>query len=506
MSISTAISAQRVSRTSGYKLMKGFFGTVPPNLPQIVAMLGEANTANQGSLSTTAQQITSAAQAGTLYGYGSPIHAMARILFPPLGGSGINGIPVIVLPQAEAGGASATVIVITVTGTANANATHYLNINGRETLDGKPYSYTLAIGDTPTVIAGKMKDAVNAVLGSPFIATNTAGVLTLTTKWKSVTSADVTAVPDNTGIAAGVTYAITSNTPGAGAADISGALAQFENTWYTTVINPYGAATLAALEAFNGVPDDNNPTGRYQANIFKPFMAFFGSVLSTVSAIVAITDAAGRIPQVTNVLCPAPRSAGMPYEAAANMVTLFCPIMQNTPHLDVSGKAYPDMPIPTDGTIGEMSIYDNRDVLVQKGSSTVTLSNGAYTVQDLVTTYHPAGEIPLEYNWCRNLNLDWNVKDGYGILERINVKDHVVIADNQITNVSNVIKPKEWKSILFQYFDDLAAVALINDPGFSKASLVVGVSSSNPKRLETFFRYKRTSTDTIQSTDVQAGY
>lgn len=504
MSISTAIGANRISRTSGYKLGKGKFTDTPPNLPQIVAMLGEANTAAQGTLSTAPLQITSAAQAGQVYGYGSPIHAMARILFP-VGTDGI-GLPVIVLAQTEAVGATATVIVITVTGTATANATHFLNINGRETLDGKAYSYNIAVGDTPTVIAGKMKDCVNAVLGAPFIATNTAGVLTLTTKWKGLSSADVSAVPDNNSIPAGVTYALTSNTAGAGAADISGALALMENTWYTTVINPYGAATLAALEAFNGIPDDVSPTGRYQPTIFKPFMAFFGSTLNTVSAITTITNAAGRINQVTNVHCPAPSSAGMPYEAAANMVALFCPIMQNTPHLDASGKSYPDMPVPLSNMIGEMSIYNNRNLLVQAGSSTVTLVNGAYQVQDLVTTYATPGEVPLQYNWCRNLNLDWNVKDGYSILETTHVKDKAIIADNQVTSVSNVIKPKEWKAVLFAYFDYLAGIALLDDAAFSKASINVGVSSTNPKRLETFFRYKRTSTTTIQSTDVEAGF
>jgi phage tail sheath gpL-like len=504
MSISTAIGANRLSRVSGYKLKKGFFNDVTPNLPQMVAMLGEANTANQGTLVQTPTQITSAAQAGQLYGYGSPIHMMARILFP-FGTDGI-GLPVFVLPQLEAVGATATVIVLTVTGTATANTTHFLNICGRENLDGKPYSYSVAIGDTPTIIAGKMRDAVNAVLGCPFIATSSLGVVTLTTKWKSVTSADVTATPDNNLVPAGINYAITSNTPGAGLADISGALAQFENTWYTTVINPYGPATFAALEALNGIPDDNNPTGRYQPTIFKPFMAFYGSTLNTVAAIIAITNAAGRVNQVTNVHCPAPSSSGMPFEAAANMVALFCPIMQNTPHLDVSGKSYPDMPVPNSNVIGEMSQYNNRDLLVQAGSSTVTLRNGVYQVQDLVTTYATVGEVPLEFNWCRNLNLDWNVKDGYSILESIHVKDKTIVADNLVVSVDGVIKPKEWKGTLFEYFDYLEKIALINDAAFSKSSLTVGISNTNPKRLETAFRYKRTSTTTIQSTDVQAGF
>jgi len=505
MSISTAIGSERRSRVSGYKIKRGFFDNETPNLPQVVVILGEANTANQASITETKKEITSADEAGQVYGFGSPIHQIMRIL-RPVSGDGIGGIPTIVIPQITAGGATATVIVWTVTGTATANATHTLIVGGRENLDFKPYSYNVVIGDTPTLIAAKIADVVNGITGSPFIATVLAGVLTLTTKWKGVSSANVNAVISNGGTGAGVSYALTTTTPGTGVVDLSGALAQFEDNWYTTVINSYGTATLAALEAFNGVPDDDTPTGRYEGRIFKPFMAFFGSTLADKDDLVAITDAAARVDQVTNVLCPAPGSSGMPWEAAANMVALFARVMQDSPHLDVNGKSYPDMPIPLSNTIGDMASYDNRDFLVKKGCSTVLLDKGSYKVQDLVTTYHPDDETPLQFSYCRNLNLDWNVKDGYSVLENIRVKDHVLIKDTQVTDVAKAVKPKEWKAVVFQYLDDLAAKALINDPAWSKASLRVEISTVNPNRFETFFRYKRTGIARIESTDVEAGY
>ncbi len=504
-SISTAIGLERVSRTSGYQLNKRFFSNNTPNLPQIVVMLGEANDANQGTINPASKvQITSAAQAGQTFGYGSPIHQMSRILFPVNGG-GIGGVPVLVMPQVAANGATPTAIVWTVTGSATANATHNVIINGRDSVDFQSYSFNVTVGDTPTIIAGKIKNAINGVLGSPVSANNTAGVVTATTKWSGLTSGQTQITISNNGIPAGITYAQTGDTPGTGAVDLSAALAQFENNWYTTVINPYGTAALSSLEAFNGYPDNQTPTGRYSGEIFKPFMAFFGSTLSAVSDLIAITDASARKGQVTNVLCPAPGSAGFSWEAAANMVSLFAPIMQNTPHLDVNAKSYPDMPAPA--TIGDMASYNNRDLLVQKGCSTVALVNGAYQVQDLVTTYHPDGEVqPLQFSYCRNLNLDWNVRDGYGILENLKLKDKVLIADGQVASVSNVIRPSDWKATVFQYFDELAQSALLNDPKFSKESLQVQVSPTNPNRFETTFNYKRTGIARIESTDVYAGY
>jgi phage tail sheath gpL-like len=504
MAISTAVPAGSISRTSGYQLNKGNFSTGTPYLPQKVVILGEANTANQSTLVNDSVQITTAAQAGQKYGYGSPIHQIARILFP-VSGTGIS-VPVYVMAQDEPGGATATVIVITITGTATANKTHYINIAGRESLDFSTYAVNIVTGDTPTVIAAKYVTAINAVLGAPVTASSALGVLTLTAKWKGATGAGLTGIPDVDGNTAGVTYVVTSNTAGTGSPSIAAALALFEDEWNTLVINSYGTVTLTDLEDFNGIPDNDNPTGRYAPMVWKPILAFFGSTLATTSALIAITDADARVQNVTNVLCPAPGSAGMPYEAAANMVLLFANVAQSKPHLTVAGQSYPDMPIPESNTIGEMSIYANRDALRKAGCSTVTLKDGAYKVQDLVTTYHPDGEIPLIFSEARYLVIDWNVKYGYGRLEDLYLKDKTIVADGQYTSVQDVIKPADWKSVLFTYFDALAELGLINDPEFSRDSVVIEIDPTNPNRFNTTFSYKRTGTTEIESTTVTVGF
>ena len=191
---------------------------------------------------------------------------------------------------------------------------------------------------------------------------------------------------------------------------------------------------------------------------------------------------------------------------AANATVVYARIAQDTPYLDINNKSYPDMPVPDNGIIGDLSDYNNRDFLVKKGCSTVILDKGAYKVQDFVTTYHPAGEVPLQYAYVRNLMVDFNVAFGYRILEETEVKDHVIVADNQITDAAKAVKPKEWKAVLFSYLDDLGVRGLINDPDFSKGSLTVQQSSTNPNRFETFFRYKRTGIARIESTDVEAGF
>ena len=163
-------------------------------------------------------------------------------------------------------------------------------------------------------------------------------------------------------------------------------------------------------------------------------------------------------------------------------------------------------PAPIDGNIGGMSQYNNRDFLIKKGCSTVILDKNQYMIQDLVTTYHPEGENPLQFNYCRNINLDWNVADSYRTLEKIRLRDKVIIRDNQVTESRNAIKPKEWKAVLYDLFDRLAEAALINEPGFSKQSLQVEIPTNNPNRFETFFRYKRTGIARIESTTAEAGF
>lgn len=497
---SDAVGLERISRIVGYKITKGNFATSSPNLPQRIAVLGEANTANQGTLDTDAYEITSAQQAGDRYGYGSPIYLMARILFPIQGG-GVGGVPVVVYPQAEAGGATAKVLEITPTGTATGNGTHYLKVAGRDGLDGEYYAINVVDGDTAADITGKMTDALNNILGCPFTATDDDYVTTATSKWKGLTANELSITVDTGDDDLGITYAVVSTQSGAGTPSISAALTSFGTDWNTIVVNGYGtqSTVMASLESFNGIPDATNPTGRFVGIVMKPFVAITGS---TADDPTSVTDA--RKTDVTIAIAPAPGSAAIHFEAAANMAVLYSVVSQNNPHLDVAGKAYADMPAPT--SIGSMADYNNRDSFVKKGCSTVDLVAGKYIVQDFVTTYHPVGETPPQFRYCRNLMLDFNVRYGYYLLEQINVVDHAIASNNDVVSVQSTIKPKQWIQILNAYADDLGKRALIVEVDFMKDSIDVDLSTTNPDRLETFFRYKRSGFARISSTTAEAGF
>lgn len=497
---SDAVGLERISRIVGYKITKGNFSTTSPNLPQRIAVLAEANADNQATLSLTPTQYTTAQQVGVAYGYGSPAYHIARILFPKTS-DGVGGIPVWFYPQAEAAGATSKKVTITPSGTATDNATHTVKVAGRSGIDGGFYDINIVTGDTTAVITGKIADAINNILGSPCTAWDYDYETVCETKWKGLTANDFNVTVDDNDVPVGITYVSATIQSGSATPSVQAALDLFGNDWNTVVINSYGtvSSVMSSLETFNGIPDVTSPTGRYAGIVMKPFIALTGSISDDESA---TTDA--RKTNVTIAICPAPLSTGFPFEAAANMAVLFSKVSQNTPHLDVAGKSYPDMPTPL--VIGSMATYTNRDLIVKKGCSTVDLVSNLYVVQDFVTTYHPVGEDPAQFAYCRNITLDLNLRYGYYLLEQINVVDHTISADADIVVASNVIKPKQWKSIVKEYAADLAKRALIVDAAFMQDSVTVNLSTSNPNRLETAFKYKRSGVVRIASTTAEAGF
>jgi phage tail sheath gpL-like len=103
MGVDVSAVARVLGITTQFKDLRG--GSVV-FLPQRIALIGQGATASTYSL--TKFQITSAAQAGARYGYGSPIHLAARELFPS-NGDGVGTIPVTVYPLDDDGsGVAAT--------------------------------------------------------------------------------------------------------------------------------------------------------------------------------------------------------------------------------------------------------------------------------------------------------------------------------------------------------------------------------------------------------------
>lgn len=503
--ISSAINSSQVAKVVGYLLKKGDFALTSPNLPQRIAVFGQANTDKQSGLTNDPVTVTSQQQAGDLFGYGSQIHIMMRIL------RGINndilgGIPTVVYPQLAPSGGAAAERTITVTGgPANASGSITVVINGRSIVDGYSLQVSISSGDAVADVASAIASAINACLPCPASAEADAGVVTLTSKWVGAASNELTVAVDTGDNNLALSYAVASTVTGSGAstAEITSSLALFGNNWNTIVINPYGKSANGLFEDFNGVPGADPGTGRYAASQWQPFVCLVGDTTAdTVSNAIANLDNS----EGTMVQCPAPNSDGWSFEAAANVAALLAQQAQENPALDVSGKTYLDMPIPSDSDIGVYGTINNRDLIVKGGASTVIISGSSYKIEDLVTTYAPVGEIPPQFRYVRTLMQDFNVRYGYLLLETREVLDKTIVASNQFVRQTDTIKPEEWAGVLFGYADDLAERAIITDPAFMKGSIEVGVSEVNPDRFETAFKYKRSGFSRIASTTATAGF
>jgi hypothetical protein len=344
-------------------------------------------------------------------------------------------------------------------------------------------------------------------------------VCRLTSSWSGATANQCIAAVEAVSGLGGVVFDARTLQGGSGGVDIADALNQFGADRDTLVINAYDASTLAALEAFNGVPGIASPTGRYNPVAYRPFVSYFGIASyfggneSDKDLIAEVTNEAARQDQVTNSFAPAPNSGGFTWEASANVCYLRANQAESSPHADTTGPksgSYPDMPVPVDGDIGDMAAgsdggYINRQFLLNRGASTVELQSGKYFLSDPVTTYHPEGETPPQYRYVRSLIQDWNAQYSWYLKVQDFILDKAVKSDDDTVGVE-AISPKDVKAIKFDMIRDLSLRNIITDTAFSISSVEVETGDVNPDRWDTEFSYKRSSFGRVVSTVATAGF
>ncbi len=153
-------------------------GSATKTLMLLGNMIGSAITGASPALSVAAGTATVAtpvfvasdSDAQTLFGAGSELHRMALAVFAQYPDATLYACPV-----ADAAGTAASG-VITFATTSTAAFTVRLKLCG-QTID-----VPVALGDTATVIAAAVADAINDALTLPFTAQNSTGAVTLTAK------------------------------------------------------------------------------------------------------------------------------------------------------------------------------------------------------------------------------------------------------------------------------------------------------------------------------------
>lgn len=465
------VEASAVARVVGIETtFQDLRGGAVQYLPQHIAIVGQGATASAG-YALEPYRITSAAQAAARYGFGSPIHLAALQLLPPTGG-GVGSIPVTVYPLEDDEAGVAAAGTITPSATATVQATYRVRVSG---ILSAPF--TVAVGDTVAVICGKIVAAVNAVLEMPVVAADGTTEVDLTAKWAGASgNAIAVEVLDSTGATptGSLTFAVVQPTSGAADPDISSALALLGSTWVTMVVNCLGPTT-DALDAFTAVGE-----GRWGELIRRPFVAFTGSAEPDVNTVAAITGA--RPSDRVNSLLVAPGSPNLPLQIAAAQVREIAKVANDNPPTDYGSRPVRGL-VP--GPDGVQWNYAQRDLAVKAGCSTVELKNGLINVSDVVTMYHPAGEVPPAYRHVvdvvkltqiiYNLDLEFSKPEWDGA---------PLIPDGQPTTNPNARTPSAAKAAVCAILDSLGLEAIISDPKTAKANTFAGINSQNPKRLD----------------------
>ena len=493
MAISSAVDASAVARVVGIKtIFKDLRGGGILFLPQRIAVVGQGSTASV--YATTKRQVTSATEAATLYGFGSPIH-LAVLKLLPVNGDGVGTIPVTVYPLVDDGAGVVSTGDIIPSGAQTEAAAYTININNIVS-----EQFVISAGDTVATIITAMAAAVNATLEMPVLAVDatpgTSTQLDLTSKWEGTSANDifVEVVGSTT---AGTSFAITQPVGGLVNPDVDDAINQVGNVWETMVLNCMDVADTATLDKFSVFGE-----GRWGALVRKPLVVLTGNTATTVTNATAVSDA--RKTDRVNGQLVAPGSKDLPFVVAARQLARIVKVANNNPPQDYGSQ---DATGLTPGTDGEQWTYTDRDVAIKKGSSSVEVKDGVVNVSDVVTFYHPMGDPIPAYRYVVDIVKLQNIIFNLDLIFATPEWDGApLIPDNQPTVNRSAKKPKAAVAAVASMLDSLGLNAIISDPETAKANTIAEINDQNPKRLDVSTTVQLSGNTNIISVDLNFGF
>lgn len=460
-----AIDVSAVARVVGIEaVFKDLRGQSILFLPQRIAVIGQGATAS--TYSTDKAQVTSAAQVGNTYGFGSPLHLAALQLFPS-NGDGVGTIPVTVYPLVDDGSGVAATGDITPSGVPTQAGSYKVVINNIESEE-----FVISVGDVVATIVTAMTVAINAVLEMPVIAVDNTTDVQLTSKWQGTSANGIWIAVE--GPSVGVTFAITQVSGGLVNPDVDSALAQFGNIWETMIVNCMEYADAGTLDKYQFVGE-----GRWGETVRKPFLAFAGNNDTTVSTATAVTSVR-KTDRITSQLVE-PGGVDLPVVIAARQVARIAKIANNNPPQMYTAQQATGL---TAGSDQDQWTFEQRDQAIKAGSSTIEVVDGIVEISNVVTPYAPTGEPIPAYRFVADIVKLWQVIFN---LDLIFASDEwagaPLIPDGQPTVNPTAKNPRAAVAAVASILDGLGLNAIISDPETAKAATSANIDSQNPKRL-----------------------
>ena len=502
MTVSTAFASNRVARGVAIKPeYKNLGGSGTRYRPVRLAVLAQGDgTATGGTAytySTDKRQVFSEAEAGSIYGYGSPIHQAVKSLLPA-NGDGVGDIPVTIYPLVPPGD-NVAAGDITPSGTQTKTQKYYIVVNNIRSLP-----ITMVKDDTVADFIAAAITAVNGILDMPVTASDGTTKLDLTANFAGEVGDGIRFTVEGP-VDAEMTFAYTQATGGSDTADITNALSAIGNVWETHLVNGNLYNTAADLDEYSTYNE-----GRWDPEVRKPLKVYTGTNESTLATVTAVTDA--RKTDRTNVILTNPGWSAaakvgyndLPIVIAADQVRRIAKLANADPPHDYGSQRCPRL---TPGADSAQWTSSQRQTAVLAGTSTVEVKDGVVNISDVVTCYHPTGEEPPAYRYdvdlekiatmIYNTDLIFNNSDWDGA---------PLVPDNQAVKNPSAKKPKAAKAAIDALFDRAALDAIISDPDFAKENSSAGIDGTNPKRLNVKMVFKLSGNANVVSIDLNFGF
>lgn len=461
------------------------FRTSTPILQQRLYVIGQGATL--ASFSEEKFTATSSGEVGDKVGYGSPLHLMARRIFPA-DGLGAQSVEVTFFPLLDHASGVAATWTVTVSGATQTETKSYVvRINDMFTDE-----FSIPAGTTAAVALDLIKAAIDAKLESPVTIVNASPIMTFTAKAEGTYGNDIDI--EIIGDVSGLTYVVAAGVAGASDPSIAPAITDMGNVWYTMVANQF--SNTAALDALKDEAED-----RWSPLRHIPFVAALGD--SDRSAADAIADA--RKTDRTNFYVLADGCKAFGFEIGARGVSRMVDRANTTPHRAYSGLQLTGL---TPGADSAQPTYVAGDASQKKGVSTTIIANGVIELEDILTFYHPDDELPdpgYRYvvdvvklqNVINSLDQKFNSDDWKGM---------TILGDDDISTQPDVRRPKDAKGAIFGLADNWVDFAWITDAAFTKENLVLVKATGVRNRFEGNIPVKITDSLRQQDYKVKFGF
>lgn len=489
------VSKSDVSRVSGCEVEpKNFSSGKACMLNQRLCAIVQGNDDVVYSLEK--YEVTSAAEAASVFGYGSIAHLIALQFFPSSGKQAT--FPVHFLPvKLENGKASKGYIYVSGTEAKKKGRVDFF-------VGGQSVRIDVEKGESSDDVMKKIVEAINndccrCVTASIIEgAENAPSQIELVSRWSGEISNRISLL--ESGDVDGLTFALTAFDGGSGVPDIEGALSKIGQVWETFVLDPFDYKDLEGN--VSPLLDKEQSWGENRWSVLEkmPVLVAHGCVDDYKSR-TAVSD--GRKDDYVNFFVTSVGSPELPFVVCAKGLFEILAVANDNPAMGYSGKL-------KGLRRGDDSLQENyivRNNSVKKGASTNIVNGSVAELNDIITFYHPEneGNFPMRrhvVDAVKLMNIVYNLRL---LTEGDDVKGAPLVPDSQVTSNPAALQPKTFKTLFANLADSLGKNALISDVEFTQKNISVSIDSENSKRVNYVFPCLVSGNVEVVSGDVYFG-